>query len=496
MPSPLGLIRRFGGNVIGNATSYAMGAATADSLRPELQELVNATWKLHPVRPPAVGTLALGVAQGQVDAGQAAEWAAEQGFGGTQFAALVDVANTGPGVPVAFDLWRRGIIDEAGFRRAAKRQGLEAEWVDDLVRIKLSVLDQAQLANAIHRGLIPDPGLLLGHTPGAGKVPAYPVYQIDALAEALAHGFDRDHLGVLVGLAGLPMGTHEAAQAVFRGVIDKEDFYRAVAQGNTRNEWADAIFDQSRQILTATEAINLRLRGWLDTDEEMYAITRAHGMTDENAHLLYLVQGRPITPRQVFIGQRRGGHYDGPIDQIEPAFLSALRQSNIRPEWYNLEWAQRYTYPSTFVLRSLAQAGDLTQAETEQILLYEGWEPTLAAKVTARWAGGTGTTPTADPLVKKAQGGLYTATHRAYVVSDAAESQARANLAAIGATAAAQDEVLRLWNLERDLVRADLSRSDVRKEYMAQAITEAEAIARLMQLGYSQAEATAYLHIA
>src|SRR5205814_118817 len=122
--------------------------------------------------------------------------------------------------------------------------------------------------------------------------------------------------------------------------------------------------------------------------------------------------------------------------------------------------------------------------------------PTLARKVSTRWAGGTvGTTPTTDPNVKKAQGQLWTATHRSYVVSDASESEARARLTELGATGAAQDAIIALWNAERSLVRADLSRSDVRKEYEATRITEAEAITRLQQLGYSQAEATAYLHI-
>ena len=447
MPGPLGLIRRFGGNVIGNATSYAMGAATADTLRPELQSLVNETNKLHPVRPPAVGTLAIGVAQGQIDLGQATDWAAEQGFGADAFGALVHAADTGPGVPVAFDLWRRNITDEAGFRRACKRQGLEPEWIDDLVRIKQNVLDQVQLANAIHRGLIASPpGLLLGHTPGPGRVESYPVYPIDALAEAEAHGYDHDHLGVLVGLAGLPMGSHEAAQATFRAVIDKEDFYRAIAEGNTRNEWADAIFDQSRQIPTVHDYIELHLRNYKTLDE-MHAGAARHGMTPADVDDVFNVTGRPLSFHQVFIGERRGGTLDGPTAEISPAFLDSLRKSNIRPEYYDLAWSQRFVYPSLFALRSLATSGAINEAELEQVLLYEGWEPTFAKRVATALT--TTATMKADPWVGKAETKAWTETQKAYIGGSLNATQAGTALTVIGVPAASQTRVLELWDLVR-----------------------------------------------
>src|SRR5207237_2581886 len=107
-------------------------------------------------------------------------------------------------------------------------------------------------------------------------------------------------------------------------------------------------------------------------------------MTRADTDLLFKITGRPLSFHQVFIGERRGGVYDGSIDAIDPAFLKALRESNIRPEWYNLAWAQRHSYPSPFVLRGLTEAGDLTQAEAHEILLFIGWPVELAAKVSTR----------------------------------------------------------------------------------------------------------------
>jgi hypothetical protein len=426
---------KFFGNTASGAAGYAAGLATAPTLAPVLEKVTQETWQLYPDKLPDALTLAEGIAQGQVAKATAYAWAAKHGFGKDAMDALVNIANVGPGLGQAFRLWRRGKIDDDGFARAAKRLGLEQEWITALLKTKLDPLDPADLARAIHRGLIPDPGLLAVPTPtGVGKVPAYPVYDIDALAEALAAGYDRDHLGALVGMQGNPMGAHEAAQATFRGVIDKVDFDRAVAEGNTRNEWGEPIYEQTRAIPSVTNYVEAFVRGWI-TKPEMVAGAARHGMTAEDAEIEFLIHGRPLSWHQVWIGLQRGGVYDGPTDQIDPAFLKSLRESNIRPEWYNLAWAQRYNYPAAFVLRKLATDGDITEAETEQILLYEGWEPTLARKVAAKWSGGT--------------------------------------------TAAAKTKTL--------------TAAEIRAAEHKGAITHADALARLEAEGYSQADAEIYL---
>ena len=490
--NPLSFITRFFGRTVSEGAAFAMGAATAPAIRPLLQDLANETWSLHPVRPPDAFTLAQGVAQGQVDPAQAAKWAAENGYGTAQFQALIDIANIGPGVATAFDLWRRNVTDQAGFVRAVKRLGLEQEWIDDLVKLKINLLNVEQLANAIHRGLVDDQGLLLGVKPGAGKVPAYPVYPIDALVEAMGQGIDHDRLGVLVGLTGLPMGSHEAAQATFRGVIDKADFYRAIAEGNTRNEWADAIFEQSRQIPTPTNYVEARLRGWID-DAAMYAGAARHGMTPADTDTLFLIHGRPPSWHQVFIGLARGGVYNGPTNQIAPPFLKALEESDLRPEWYNLLWASRYNYPTAFVLRTLTQSGDLTGAETEQILLYEGWEPTLAKTVSTRWAGSTaGATGPLDPHVKKAEGQLWTALHKAYLDFETSDAAATNELTALGALD--PSGVLSLWQRERGLIRKELSSAQIHKAYTVGALDLAQATTLLQNQGMSAADINTLLH--
>src|SRR5205085_276833 len=138
-----------------------------------------------------IGTLASGVAQGQVNRTLAEVWARETGFGQDQFNALVDIANVGPGAAYAFEMWRRNVIGEQGFRRAVLRLGLEQEWIDDLVALKQVLLSPAELAVMVQRTVVPDPGLLPNQPDTAGSnVPPMPVVDIDVLAEAAAAGIN------------------------------------------------------------------------------------------------------------------------------------------------------------------------------------------------------------------------------------------------------------------------------------------------------------------
>src|SRR5512142_1751030 len=198
--------------------------------------------------PPDAKTLAAGVAQGQVDPQQAASWAAETGFGGDQFTALVDIANVGPGTAYAFELWRRGVIDEAGFRRAIKRLGLEQEWIDDLVSVKQNILTPEQLAVMIQRTVVPNPGILPNQPSTQGSnVPPMPQANIDPIAEAAGMGISEERLAAMARIIGLPASPDLAARMHFRNIITEGAFNQAILEGNTRGEWAPFLLDGFRQ---------------------------------------------------------------------------------------------------------------------------------------------------------------------------------------------------------------------------------------------------------
>jgi hypothetical protein len=471
LPSIFG---RFFGSSISTASGVAIGGSVQNTLNPLTQSLANETWALHAVVPPDPYALANGVAQGQVNEASARAWAAESGIGDKQFTALVNIANVGPGVAAAFELWRRHEIDEAGFRRALGRLAIEEEWIDALWKVRESVLDPADLARGIHRGLIPDPGLLQGRLPAReGNVPAYPVYDIDALAEAFAAGYNRDHLGVLVGLQGNPMGAHEAANAVFRGILTEDDYLRAIAEGNTRNEWADAIFEQSRQLPTAREFLENALRGYRTLAEALAGAAR-HGMSRADALMVYQNQGRPMAVRQITQALARGGVFKPEPGEITDPFDAAIVEGNLKPAYYDLAKSLRYTYPSPFVLRALTQSDAITQREAEDVLLYQGWEPGFAHKVAASWSGGTAAASkelVKSELLDEFEGGFIT------------ESELRDHLAALGYQGPELDLEVHLSDARRIKGWRDKAITALNKRYLASTMERSAAQGYLGQIG-------------
>src|SRR3954449_2851211 len=125
MPGARGLLAKFTGGTIGEAAAVAGGRAASRTLDPLLQEVANQTWAQYPHVPPDAYVLAEGVAQGQVSHDAAYTWAKEQGLDRSQMDALVNIANSGPGVSAAYEAWRRGFLTEDEFNVALRRTGLE-----------------------------------------------------------------------------------------------------------------------------------------------------------------------------------------------------------------------------------------------------------------------------------------------------------------------------------------------------------------------------------
>lgn len=497
----MSLWQRFFGSAGSTAVGVAFGATAVPALTPAVQYLENEAWTLHPDKPPDVYVLAEGVAQGQVDPASAQAWANQQGISDGAFVALVDAANTGPTLGYAFSAWRRGDLTDGQMRTAIKRQGIEAEWVPALLALKQNPLDPSVIANAVHRGIMRDPSLIVREPPRTpGRIEQVPPSTIDPATEAEWSGLNHERLRVEVGTAGLPPGLMEMLALLNRGEVTEDDVRRAVSQSNLRNEYMDAVLALRRRLLTPHEYEEAALRGIL-TQAEADAGAALSGMEPADAQLLFQIMGRPLNVHQITTGLARGGRFGGTYNDVPEPYRDAIRRSNIRPEYARLAYANRYTYPSAFVLRGLAQAGELGDAQAvEQILLAIGWPPELAAKVAPSWVGGGGT---GDAHIGKAQTQLWNTTHRSYVAGESDDTAASAALAAAGVAASAVPAVLALWGHERELIRRQLTPAQVKKAWAKPIVNQAtgvdwtrdDAIAALVERGYSVAEANEFLDL-
>jgi hypothetical protein len=491
----------FLGRSVSEAAGFGAGLAIGPALHPVVREITNRTWALHPDMPLAPGEAAAVAAELIDQYDRMATEASFSGLDGDRFRDLYGVNLTAPGFGELVTMLRRATITPDDFAHGLRKAKLEPRWDTALSELQHVRLSPAQLALGIVRSVVPDPGLLAVELDlSGGVVPAYPQWGGDVIAEALAGGFDKDRLRVLVGEIGLPMSAQQAASAYFRGIIEHGDFNRAILEGDTRPEWAPYILEQARQIPTAHDFIEKRLRGWTD-EAGMLAGVRRHGMSDTDAETLYLITGRPLSFHQVFIGERRGGVYDGDTSIIDAAFLKSLRESNIRPEWYNLAWAQRYSLPSAFVFRALLQGGAITTAQGEQYFLDLGWPPDLAKQVAEHYGKATATS--ADPHVTKAQNQLWTTMHAAYKAGSVEAADVTPGFDLLAIPAAAQTEILTLWDFERGLHRKQLTPAQVKKAYTKAEVnnatgapwTQDEAVAALVAQGYSPENALNFLNL-
>lgn len=523
------------GSTPGIIVGVGVGAAASAAIEPLVEPARQQAWSDNPYRLLNPATLARLVAQGGIDLGTAQAEARRDGYGEDKVNALVYLEQTVPGFGELVRILRRDPTFAALFAHALAKQGLDSRYVAPVTDLANERLDPAVIANAIVRGLMAAPfDLPKGPPTEVGKIPAFPMSDLDTAKEAAAGGLDKERLRILTGIDGRPMSPEGAAHAVYRGIIERVDYERAVAEGDVRTEWADAIFDATRAILTPHEYTEAQLRGWIKQPDAEAGAARS-GMTADDYDLLVKLNGRPISFHQVFIGERRGGTYDGPTDALSPAFLKSLQESNLRPEWYNLAWAQRYSYPSAFVLRALTQSGDISQADAHQILLFTGWEPTLAEKVSKAWATGTGASVkqlTKAELLAEYEGGYisdaeYTtalealgysgdallaevelgdarrakafrdrivkAIHDAYLIHEMDESEALVELGNANITADAANRLLELWAIERRVTVRTLTPAQIAKAYKGGRMDQGLALSRLESLGYSTADATELL---
>ena len=532
----LGGAASFIGNSIGEAAAFAAGLAIGPVLRPILQALENETWAQYPDKPLDPQTMAIAVAQGRIGADIGTNEAKQSGISPTSFANLVNFAQTYPDAAMLLDLSRRQILPSGDLIPALQRHGLTAEYAGFVAQLVDARLNPAQIALGIVRSLIADPGLMpVNLDTSGGVVPAYPQSNIDALTEAADFGIDKERLRVLVGEIGLPISTQQAASAYFRGIIKLADYNRSILEGDVRPEWAAAILEQARQILTPHDYVELHLRGWIDVPA-MYAGTALHGMSQADTDLLFEVLGRPIPVHQILTGEARGGVYDGPTDGIPAPYLKSLQESNQRPEWYNLSYANRYTLPGYFVIKALLSAGTLNEAEGKLLYTQIGWPPDLAAKAAhAEATSGTtvkqknetlaslsaeyesGSLSLAD-FTTALQGLGYTAEQasteaeladyksakkyvtkaidlvaKQYIGSGITQAQAEAKLAALNIPATAQARYLAAWELERELNLTTLTKAQIVKAHKLGTIDPSTALELLEDSGIAPADAQTLL---
>ena len=447
------------GAVTGGVAGIAVGEASSVALDPTFEPVKQDAWRKKPLKIHELEQLAQLVAQALVSVQDASDDAHRNGYDDDEFNSAIQLALRAPGVSEALALYRRRALDGidqatalARLHHAFAKAQIEYQYWPQLTALEQLPLDPAVIANAIVRGIMDAPFELpyvINETPG--RVQPFPKSPLDAKTEAAASGTDVQRLFVETAIAGRPMAPEEAATAVFRNIIDRSDYDRAIAEGDIRSEYRDAIFERERQILTAHDGAELRLRGVTDQTGAR-AIAGLHGMSDSDADLLYEMLGRGLAVHQITTGLARGGTYQGDTSQIPPEYLDELHRSSLRPEYFNLAYANRYSYPSLFQLNALVKAGGVLPAVAVDWAQKEGMAPEVVDALFTYWEsvypgpGGATTAKKTPPEVKSQQTALLTEIRKQYTAGKATYNNVTLALLPLGYSQAIVDEMVHVWD--------------------------------------------------
>jgi hypothetical protein len=456
--------------------SYGIGTAAGPAIQPFAQLLANKAWELNAIVPPDALYLAQGVAQGQVAPADAYAWAKQQGFATPQMDALVAIANVGPGAGYAFELWRRGLIDQGGFATALKRLGLEDGWVGPLAGLHDTLLSSEELGMMQQQGFV-----------DAAR----------ANEEGAKQGVTAERQQLRFEASGLPPGI-ETLEMLRRDIIGEDEFTRIVREGHTKTKYTGELLALRHPVLHAAEYATLHLKGHI-TKDEMDVGGRLTGYTPEQMNLLYLGRGRPATVHQIHVGYARGEQLPGASSERD-AIATAVKQSDIRPEYTDLLFAGRATYPSLFQLTRLVGSGTISADTGAEWARKAGLADEVVTALHQEWSASSGGA-SADTHVAKAQTQLWTTTHRSYLADESSDADATTALRTAGVASGSIPAVLAIWQAERDLTRKQLTAAQVVKAYKkavrnpatGQPWTLDEARTRLVQMGYSVSDATTLL---
>lgn len=355
-------------------------------------------------------------------------------------------------------------------------------------------------------------------------------------AEAVQSGTNRARFHQLVQLTGDAPAPEELAIALRRKIITQARYEEGIRQGRLRDEWSDTIKALAVNEPSPQAILQAYLEGQV-SEADARARYAQLGGAPEYFDILFNAQGSAPTPLEAAAMARRGiipwtGHGAGVVS-FEQAFLEG--------PWRN-KWLKPYQdasaeLPPPRTVTAMFREGALTHAQAADLLAKQGLTPALVEAYL--FAGSSGKTQSAKdltqavliqlyrdrlmpaPQVTKLLIGLgYDASeadylialadfqlqakwvtsavsrlHSLYVGHHLTKAHAVNALKSLGIDTAAQGDILADWDLELAANVKQLTPSEIAGAYKYDVMTAEQALARLGEAGYVEADAWLYLAV-
>ncbi len=487
-----------GSSLAGAGLLQPLATLITNYLNPTVLNIIGAT----PWAVPDPGTIAQIYASG-ADTRQGLEWAMNgQGFNTSWVDDLFETALNYPDWATTLDLLRRNYVTKADARKYMRRGGIPDTAVTQLLAMQDVPPSPADLALAVLRGNMTDAeGKLLAGMSGVS---------------------DTD-FEMLVNNTGEPPGIMELLEAYRRGFINQGTLHKGILQSRVRNEWIPTIEKLRYSPMSTADAVTAVVQNQI-SDAAGKKISDENGL--DPAHWANLVNtaGEPLSRTEMEQLFNRGLVTKNEV-------IQALRESRLKNKYTTHAFDLHSRLIPERTVSTMLHHGTIPHADAVKRIMELGYDATSAAlfvkdgsasKTAAHKQLAVGTITTlyeekgitraaavtmlgklgyevveADFLLEVAD---LRAKHRLtdqaittvrgrYVSRHITGPEAIGHLDKIGMATAQRDQLMTIWGIERATNVRTLTEAQVIHVMKKTLITVSEAETRLINLGYSAADA-------
>lgn len=194
-------------------------------------------------------------------------------------------------------------------------------------------------------------------------------------AEALKSGMTPQLFEVLMRITGQPLAPQVLMEAYRRGIIDEARMHEGLLQGDTRNEWFDVMVDLRYRPMSAGAAIAAAVQGHLPVEEAKRRAAE-DGLDPADWEPLYETAGNPPGNETMLELLNRG-------DMSEAEVRQGLRESNLKNRYIDAFIKSRRRLMPQENIRMALRRGTMTVPEGLHRLQQLGYDAADAAALAA-----------------------------------------------------------------------------------------------------------------
>ncbi len=494
---------------IGTAASASgILSSVGEIVNNELSPSVRGILRSNPHMLPDTNTVAKLAAMNLSSADNAVGAINEQGIDSGWANALIEAARTYPDMATALELLRRNQIEDGHFREWMLFNGYKSQDVDELIKLVRVPISPADAALALLRGNLS---------------------RDEAVRVAREAGLSDQDFDVLVNNTGEPPGIMQMLEAFRRGFIDEGTLTKGILESRVRNDWIPMLLKLRYTPVTVADAVNAVIQGHL-TDAQGKSIADQNGLEPGYFDTLVETAGEPLSRTEMEQLYNRG-------EATKAEVLQALLESRLKNKYTDKAFA---LHSKLLPIRNLSEAvefGTLSLADAVQEAMKNGYNERdatalihaasarklqqykreVVVAVESLYVDNAIDEASAMDVAKSMgfdeveaqavfKGAEYKrlaklvnsaigAVRSKYISRHIDKSTTSGVLDAIGIPAGQRDQMLSLWDLERQANVRLLTPAEVTKAVKDTLMTPEDGLAYLENLGFSESDAALRLKL-